>query len=131
MKKSLIGRRFTVGSTNPACKLNPGHLSGIIPLDRQDLCRSYQHSLIEQISDCLYNLYENLSLQNNWVLLLIKSHIQVILPCNDSLEMYQMLIRWKHDKSYFSMVPYTSLYMYIYMSVSCSSAAILLFPRWP
>ena len=35
------------------------------PLDHEDLCRYCQCSLNRQISDCLYHIYENLSLQNN------------------------------------------------------------------
>ena len=35
------------------------------PLDHEDLCRYCQYSLNRQISDCLYHIYENLSLQNN------------------------------------------------------------------
>ena len=62
----------------------------------QDMCRYYQYSLNEQISDYFYHIYENLSLDDNLVLLFIKTqHMQfqkVIPSFDDSSEMYLILI---------------------------------------
>ena len=54
---------FTVGSTNPGWELNPGHIFRYHTTRPPRYHRYCQYSLHEQISECLYHIYENLSLQ--------------------------------------------------------------------
>ena len=65
-------------------------------LDQQDLHRYCQYSLHEQVSECLYHIYRNLSFEKIKLLLLIERQdtrfYQVILPCDDNPELYQFLI---------------------------------------
>ena len=73
-------KEFAVDSIDPGweSKRWPVTFSDIAQQDRQDFCRYCQYSSNEQKSDCLYHIYEKLSLQKKEVVLFIeKQHKQL------------------------------------------------------
>ena len=58
-----MSKEFTAASTNPGWELNQGHLFKYPTSGPPRSHRYCQHSLYEQISECLYHMYENRFLQ--------------------------------------------------------------------